>query len=247
MYKYLNLLIITFTITTVLTYQIQADENLSEAHRIQTSIDAKGKIVTPFILYKVVKAFDTIELGNSIEIHTDIFEGIENDIKSWCQMTGNTLLLSEQKEGFHKYLIRKEKVKENDKQLTMVISNSGFEELLSPLGFALSAALSGIDVTIYFQGPAVRVLKKGFKEKLQGFNRIFSGFARKGAVKTGHIAAQDKLRQLKELGAKFLICHASMDYFKVSKGDLIFEDIVLAEYFTLIKAMGNSNIQVFLQ
>ena len=38
------------------------------------------------------------------------------------------------------------------KKVAMVISNSGLEELLSPLGFALGAALEGMEVHMYFQG-----------------------------------------------------------------------------------------------
>ena len=43
----------------------------------------------------------------------------------------------------------------------MVISNPDLEELLSPLGFALAAALEGIEVRLYVQGPAVRILGRG--------------------------------------------------------------------------------------
>jgi predicted peroxiredoxin len=56
-------------------------------------------------------------------------------------------------------------IKKTDKKLAMVISDPGLEMLLSPLGLALSAVLSGQDVYLFFQGPSVRVLKKGFKAK----------------------------------------------------------------------------------
>ncbi len=38
----------------------------------------------------------------------------------------------------------------------MVLSSVGLEELRSPLEFALGAALEGIQVNLYFQGPAAR-------------------------------------------------------------------------------------------
>ena len=62
------------------------------------------------------------------------------------------------------------------------ISAPGLEELLSPLGFALAAALEGTGVSLYFQGPAVRVLVKGFTQKLHGPGQSFSRFARPGEV-----------------------------------------------------------------
>ncbi|MFQ5811701.1 MAG: DsrE family protein [Anaerolineae bacterium] len=118
---------------------------------------------------------------------------------------------------------------------------------LLPLGFALGAALEGIDVHIYFQGPATRVLTKNFKAQLQGINRPFSGFARKGMAKTGHIPPQDKLRQLRELGAHFYVCGPSMEHFKVKKSEFIFDDVIVAEYLTFMEIMNKADIHIFLQ
>lgn len=129
----------------------------------------------------------------------------------------------------------------------MIISDPGLEMLLSPVGLALSAALSGTDVFIYFQGPAVRVLKKNFKAKLSGIQKTFSSFARKQMAKAGHLPPQDKLEQLKELGARIYICGGSMDPFGVKKRDLIFDDVIVAEYLTFLEVMDNADIQIFLQ
>ena len=76
-------------------------------------------------------------------------------------------------------------------KLAMVISDPGLEQLLSPLGFALAAALEGIDVHLYVQGPAVRLLTRGFRERLPGLKRPFSRFARAGLDRAGHVPAQD--------------------------------------------------------
>jgi hypothetical protein len=42
----------------------------------------------------------------------------------------------------------------------VVVSDPGLEELLSSLGFALAAPLEGAQVSLYFQGLAVRALAK---------------------------------------------------------------------------------------
>ncbi len=56
----------------------------------------------------------------------------------------------------------------------MTISNHALEYLIAPLGLALSAALNGDDVYLYFQGPAVKILTKGFSESLSGVGKPFT-------------------------------------------------------------------------
>ena len=70
---------------------------------------------------------------------------------------------------------------------------------------------------------------------------------RKEMAKAGHLPPQDKLEQLKELGARIYICGGSMDPFGVKKSDLIFDDVIVAEYLTFLEVMENADIQIFLQ
>ena len=105
----------------------------------------------------------------------------------------------------------------------MVISQDGLEELLSPLGFALAAALEYIEVHLFFQGPAVHVLAKGFHPKLRGWSRPFTRFAAAGMSKAGHIPAQAKLEQLRSLGAKLYLCGPSMAETKISQSVRVIE------------------------
>lgn len=214
---------------------------------IQESIDMRGKKITTFILYGALAKLGTMREGEILEIVTDRFEGIESDIKAWCRMTGHKLVGSEQQANSEQYYIEKAAPREGEGSLALIVSSAGLEELLSPLGFALGAALSGTDVHIYFQGPAVRVLKKGFTAKLRGMGRPFSRFARKGMADMGHVPPQDKLTQLRELGAHFYICAPSMDHFGVKKSELIFDDVVVSEYLTFVEVMKQADIQLFPQ
>lgn len=211
------------------------------------TIDMRGKKITTFILFDVVTKLRDMKEGQVIQVVTDAYDAIDSDIRAWTRMTGHKLVDVVDAGDHRKYLIEKAKPKEKDRSLAVVVSDAGLEELLSPLGFTLAAALEGIDVSIYFQGPAVKVLSKGFKEKLGGWARPFSRFARKGLAQVGHIPAQDKVRQLKELGARIYVCAPSMDHFGVEKGDLIFDDVVLAEYLTFMEVMEKSDIHFFLQ
>ena len=71
-----------------------------------------------------------------------------------------------------------------------------------------------------------------------------------GGVVSGalrHIPPQDKLRQLRQLGGRFYVCGPSMDHFGVKKSELVFDDAVVAEYFTFVEVMRSADIHVFLQ
>jgi predicted peroxiredoxin len=91
------------------------------------------------------------------------------------------------------------------------------------------------------------VLEKDFKGSLKGLSKPFSAFARKEMEAAGHILPHDKLKQLKNLGARFYICGPSMTHFGVKKADLMFDDMVIVEYLTFFAVMKNADINLFLQ
>ncbi len=211
----------------------------------QASIDVTGKTITTYILYHAAAKLRDMQQGEVLEVLTDAFEPIEGDVRAWCRMTGHTLAAVRKDTDRERYQIEKGAQKASERKLAMVISHPGLEELLSPLGFALAAALAGSEVSIFFQGPATRVLKKGFQARLQGIGRFFSGFARSGMAKTGHIPPQEKLQQLRELGARFYICGPSMEHFGVKKSELAFDDVVVAEYVTFMEVMNEADVHIY--
>ncbi|MGE5292178.1 MAG: DsrE family protein [Micromonosporaceae bacterium] len=210
-------------------------------------LDLRGKSITTFIAYETVRRLAGLADGESLELLTDASEEIDNDIRALCRTRGQELVAARPTDGGRQYAITKRPLRPSGKRFAAVISDPGLEELLSPLAFALAAALEGSDVSLYFQGPAVRVLAKGFTEHLHGVNRPFSRFARAGLTKAGHIPAQEKLRQLQALGAHLYACAGSMQHFKVAKTDLAFGDVTVAEYLTFMEAMARADINVFLQ
>jgi predicted peroxiredoxin/TusA-related sulfurtransferase len=214
---------------------------------MKESIDVRGKQITTFILHVAVTKLRDMEKGEALEIVTDNFEAIESDIRSWCRMTGHNLMGVQKQADEERYVIEKGEPTAEDHGLALVVSDPALEQLISPLGFALGAALAGNGVSIYFQGPGVRVLKRGFKERLQGVSRLFSRFARDGLARIGHIPPQEKLRQLRELGARLYVCGPSMERFGVKKSDLIFDDVTVCEYLTFIEQMNRADVHIFLQ
>jgi predicted peroxiredoxin/TusA-related sulfurtransferase len=210
-------------------------------------IDVRGKSITTYILHEVVNTFSAMPRGESVELITDNFEPIEGDLRAWCRMTGHTFRAVERAGDHQRFVIEKGEARPSGRSLSVVLSNPGLEQLLSPLGFALAAALSGAKVYIYFQGPAVRVLKRRFKGSLEGLSRPFSGIARKGMAETGHVPPQEKLRQLQELGARFYACGPSMDHFGVTKADFAFDGVTVSEYVAFMEQMERADIHIFLQ
>ena len=213
----------------------------------RTPLDMRGKTITTFIAYETLRQLADLADGESLELLTDASEEIDNDLRAWCRTRGQELAAAGPTDGSQQYLITKRPLLPAGKRYAGVISDAGLEELLSPLAFALAAALEGSDVSLYFQGPAVRVLAKGFIEHLHGPGRPFSRFARAGLARAGHIPAQEKLRQLQALGGHLYACAGSMRHFRVAKTDLAFNDVTIAEYLTFMETMALADINVFIQ
>lgn len=208
-------------------------------------LDFRGKSITTYVIYDAAHRLEDMEIGDRLELLTDDAEFFEHDISAWSAAAGHTVCANEPVPGGRRFVIEKGPPPIKETSLAIVISTDGLEELLSPLAFALAAALEGIDVNLYLQGPAVRVMASGFQPKLKGWARPFSRIAAAGMTKSGHIPAQDKLRQLRSLGAAIYMCAGSMDHFKVAPEDLIFDDLPLVEYMTFMAVMEAADIHIF--
>ena len=133
------------------------------------------------------------------------------------------------------------------KRFAAVISDAGPEELLSPLAFALAAALEGSDGSLYLQGPAVRVLARGLQGAPARAEWVVQPVRPGGAHQGWAHPGAGKLRQIQALGARPHACAGSMRYFKVAKTDLAFDSVTIAEYLTFMEVMQDADINVFVQ
>jgi predicted peroxiredoxin/TusA-related sulfurtransferase len=211
------------------------------------SLDLRGRSITTFIAYEVTQRLAHLDGGEVLEVITDARDDVDRDVRAWCRATGQELTGADLRDSDHRYLIRKRPRRRTDRRLAAVISDPGLEQLLSPLGFALAAALEGIEVSLYFQGPAVRVLTRGFAERLHGPARPFSRFARAGLARAGPLPAQEKIRQLQTLGAHIYACGPSMEHYRVRRADLAIDGVTVAEYLTFMEAMASADIHLFVQ
>ncbi|MDH3249013.1 MAG: DsrE family protein [Acidimicrobiia bacterium] len=210
------------------------------------SVDGRGKTITTFVVFAAATELERMAEGEELELLTDEFEPFEHDIKAWCLRGGHVLRISESIAEGHRFVIEKGSARRPGSSLAMVISTAGLEELLSPLGFALGAALEGVDVHLYFQGPAVKVLTDGFQPRLKGWGRPFTRFAAKGMANSGHVAAREKLDQIRQLGGRLYLCGGSIPYYKVSREDVIYPDVPVIEYLSFVPIMEQADIQLYI-
>ena len=210
-----------------------------------TSLDLRGKTITTFILYEVHQALQRAAVGEKIDLVTDAFPAIDPDIAAWCRATGNPLVDVLVDGETRRYVIEHGQQRPPGHTLAAVVSDDGLFELLSPLGFALAAALEGDDVSLYFLGPAVRVLAKGYTAKMHGPGRPFSRFPRSSLAKVGHLPPQEKVAQLQELGARLYACGPSMDHYKVDPDDLAFDGVIVSEYLTFMERMHSADVHLY--
>jgi len=211
------------------------------------SLDIRGKTITTYIAYQVEKNLSKMQQNQILEVITDRYPAIESDLRAWSRQRGYPLLEVEKKEGFERYYFQKTATIKNDTKVAIIVSDDGLTTTLSPLGFSLAATLQGADVHIYVQGPAVKMLEKGFKASLPGWQKPFSYFARKQLNEIGHNPPQEKLQQLHELGAHLYLCAPSLDYFGVDHNKLIFNNIPVIEYLTFMEIASDADVQFFLQ
>ncbi len=209
-------------------------------------LDLRGKMITTYIAYQVAWELDPIDVGGRIEFITDAHPAIESDLRTWAAANRHRVIETELISEGRRFVLEKGLGSDTTRSMAAVISTAGLEELLSPLGFALAAALEGVAVHLFFQGPGVRVLQRGFNPSLTGWwRRPFTRMAASGMADSGHIAAQDKLRQLVSLGARIYVCAPSLDRFGVAPADLVFDDVPQIEYLTFMAIMKDADIALY--
>ncbi|NNF68618.1 MAG: hypothetical protein HKN01_02515 [Acidimicrobiia bacterium] len=209
------------------------------------TLDARGIQISTHVLFDVVEAFGSLNIGDVLEVVCDDFTALDTDIRSWSTVTGHPLIDAEPMSGAIRYLIRKAECAPTVHRMAAVISSDELTELLSPLGFALAAALEGLEVAVFFQGPGVRVLERGFEPHLKGWRRVFSGAARRGLEKSGHDHPQEKVRELLELGGKVYACGPSLERFHILEDMLAFDDVVIGEYVTFVNELDGADITMY--
>ncbi len=209
------------------------------------TVDLRGRSITTFIAHEAASRLAGMEEGETIRLRLDAYEPITADLAAWCRMTGHSLVDVTRSGDDVIATVAKGPPSPHRTRLAAVISSCRLDELISPLGFALAAALEGIHVDCYLQGPAVRILKRGYRPKLSGAARPFSFLAGRSLERAGHIPPQAKLRQLHELGGAIYLCGPSLDRFRVRRDDLVIEGLPVVEYLTFMEVMERADVHLY--
>ena len=228
---------------------------------VKATLDFRGSGVTisVYILQKIMVEMNRLEPCESLQVVTARYAALKEDLEAFGQLTGHQVEIIPEisNEDFFRFVITKtahqddEGIEEqpfNQKHLALIVSKDSLEELLTPLGFALTAALVGWKVSLFFQGPGVRVLHKQFRARLATWwMKPFSGMARNQLAATGHLPPSTKLAQMKEHGnVTFYACQPSMDHFGVPLAKTTFpDDIILCEYATILNVLQRADITLY--
>jgi predicted peroxiredoxin/TusA-related sulfurtransferase len=209
------------------------------------SLDLRGLTITTAIAYAIHEALEPLAQGEALEVTIGTAPALVPDLEAWTRQSGHGLEVVDEDAAGSRLRITKGQAERSGHHVAIVISQAGLEELLSPLGFALAAALEGAAVSVYIQGPAVRVLRPGWSATLPWPMRPFTRFARTGLEAAGHVAAIEKLRQLRSLGGRVYACGPSLAHFGVDPHDLALPDVIVCEYLTFMAVMQEADVQLY--
>ena len=208
-------------------------------------LDLRGRTITTFIAYEVHDALSRLDEGARLDVVTDASAAIDTDLRAWCRTAGHRLVDPRTTGPTRTFTVDKGAPRRSERKFAAVINDDGLFELLAPLGYALAAALEGHEVSLYFQGPAVKVLADRYVAKMHGLGGPFSRFPRVGLAKAGHLPPQAKLGQLQHLGARIYACGPSMDHFKVAPTNLAFDGVIVCEYLTFMEQLDAADIHLY--
>ncbi len=200
-------------------------------------LDLRGTGMATEIVTRAVNRLDVMSPGESLSLQVDATEAIDNDLRSWCEATGNHLLDVTDRGDDRIYVIEKGIPINVVHRLALVMSSPDHDRLEAPLSLAIAAALEDVKVSIFFEGPAVRILTRGFDRRE---SRGWFGRSRKTAA----TEAQKRVRRIQDLGGHLYVCERALGARAIRPGDLAFENVTHAEYLTFLPVMEEADIQL---
>ncbi|MBC8378135.1 MAG: FAD-dependent oxidoreductase [Planctomycetes bacterium] len=228
----------------------QADEkgNKPQAEIVKT-IDACG-LQCPGPVLRLKEAVDAVRPGQAVRIlSTD--PGFAQDVKGWCESTGNQFLGVTADGGQYRATIAKSAAcvsasgHTDSKKKTIVVFSGDFDKAMAAFIIANGAAAMGSPVTLFFtfwglnllRRPESIPVKKNLIEKMFGFmmprgaektslskmNMMGMGTQMiKGIMKKKNVASLSELIvKAKENGVRLVACAMTMDLMGIKKEELI--------------------------
>lgn len=236
-------------------------------------VDACG-LQCPGPIMKINDSIKAMNYGEVLHIKaTD--PGFQEDVKTWCERTGNKLLgLNFEKSSFNAY-IRKDKLqnktetitRKNDK--TMVIFSNDLDRAIASFIIANGAVSMGRNVTMFFTFWGLNILRKNDKVNVKKdlFGKMFGFMMPRGSKKLtlskmnmGGIGAKlirnimknKNVSSLEELiqsaisnGVNIVACNMSMDVMGIKKEELI-DGVKIGGVATFLGSAEESDMSLFI-
>ncbi len=217
--------------------------------KIAKTIDATA-LQCPGPIMQVYNAMNEVATGEVIEITVSDF-GFKNDIYSWCEKTGNSLVSCETNSN-GKIVAQIQKGQEENNSIaksndsaTIVMFSGDLDKAIAAMIIAQGAASLGKKVTIFCTFWGLNVLRKSEKVNIKKpiNEKMFSAMMPRGADKLGisnmnmmgmgakmiKKTMKDKdvyslpelMLQAKESGVEFIACTMSMDVMGIHEEELL--------------------------
>ena len=236
-------------------------------------VDACG-LQCPGPIMKVSDSIKAMNYGEVLHIKaTD--PGFQEDVKSWCESTGNKLLgMNFENSSFSAY-IRKEKgqdkkensLRKNDK--TMVIFSNDLDRAIASFIIANGAVSMGRNVTMFFTFWGLNILRKNDKVNVKKdlFGKMLGFMMPRGSKKLTlskmnmgglgakmirNIMKNKNVASLEELiqsaisnGVNLVACNMSMDVMGIKKEELI-DGVKIGGVATFLGSAEESDMSLFI-
>jgi peroxiredoxin family protein len=105
--------------------------------------------------------------------------------------------------------------------VAIIVYNSTFDIAMMPMMVAQGALAMGMEVSIFYTFFGLNAIKKGFKPKLPGLWRLFTGMISKKMAAHKVPPYEQMLKDSIAMGAKIYGCSTSMAVMGVGKDKLI--------------------------
>ncbi|MCX7710054.1 MAG: CoA-disulfide reductase [Clostridia bacterium] len=236
-------------------------------------VDACG-LQCPGPILQVYDHIKAMNYGEVLQVRaTD--PGFQQDIKSWCERTGNRLLNVRYDGSAFTALIRKDRQSETGGMIekktdkTMVIFSNDLDKAIATFIIANGAAAMGRKVTLFFTFWGLNILRKTDKVNVKKdlFGTMFGMMMPRGSrklslskmnmggmgakmirflMKKKNVASlEDLIQQAKSNGVNLVACNMSMDIMGIQKDELI-DGVTIGGVASFIGAAEESDMSLFI-
>ncbi len=134
---------------------------------------------------------------------------------------------------------------EKNRSMAIVVAESSFDKAMMPFMLAVSGAVAGMQVHVFFTFFGLNVLRRRFRPRLPGLMAPFT-FVMEQKMKRKNVPALNELRdQAVELGVNLYGCSTSMELMGVTKEDLL-PGTKVAGAAAFLSLAAKSDVQLFI-